>query len=250
MTSFTAELPTLVCRRFDQLGGVRFGFSSRQGGKSPFPLGMNLSFNVGDSHDNVVENRIRFFRSLGIDESRVAFPRQCHSARVVRVQSAGSYDSCDALITNDSQLFLAVTVADCVPIFFYDPIVKAVASVHAGWRGASLKIVPAAVEALRLEFNSKASHLIAFVGPSARVCCYEVGQEVAEKFDARFTVQQKGKLFLDLKGVIHDQLSVHGVMEENIEICDFCTICNPDLFHSFRRDKERSGRMMGVIGLT
>lgn len=211
---------------------------------------MNLSFNVGDSHENVVENRARFFRSLGIEESRVAFPRQCHSDRVVRVRSAGSYDSCDALITNDPQLFLAVTVADCVPIFFYDPIVKAVASIHAGWRGALLKIVPAAVEAMRFEFNSKASDLIAFVGPSARVCCYEVGPEVAEKFDARFTVRQKGKLFLHLKAVIHDQLRAHGVMGENIEMSDFCTICNPDLFHSYRRDKERSGRMMGVIGLT
>lgn len=211
---------------------------------------MNLSFNVGDSHENVVENRIRFFRSLGIDESRVAFPLQCHSARVVRVRLAGSYDSCDALITNDPQLFLAVTVADCVPLFFYDPIVKAVASVHAGWRGASLKIVPAAVEAMRVEFNSRASNLIAFVGPSARVCCYEVGGAVAEKFDARFTVQQKGKLFLDLKGVIHGQLRANGIMEENIEMSDLCTMCNADLFHSYRRDKERSGRMMGVIGLT
>jgi len=249
MTSFAVASPALACRRFDQLGGVRFGLSSRQGGRSPFPLGMNLSFNVGDSHENVVENRAQFFRSLGIDESRVAFPLQCHSARVVRVRSAGSYDSSDALITNDPQLFLAVTVADCVPIFVYDPVVRAVASIHAGWRGAELKIVPAALEAMKVEFNSRASDLIAFVGPSARVCCYEVGAEISEKFDARFTVQQKGKLFLDLKGIIHDQLRAHGILEENIEMSDLCTICNPDLFHSYRRDKERSGRMMGVIGL-
>lgn len=249
MTTVATELPSLACRRFEQVGGVRFGFSSRQGGVSPFPLGMNLSFNVGDPRENVVENRVRFFRSLGIDESRVAFPRQCHSNRVVRVRAAGSYDSCDGLITNDAKTFLAVTVADCVPIFLYDPAAIAVASVHAGWRGAELKIVPAAIEAMGLEFKSEASDLIAFVGPSARVCCYEVGPEVAEKFSARFIVQKNGMLFLDLKEVIHDQLRAQGVIEQNIETSDFCTICKPDLFHSHRRDKDRSGRMMGVIGI-
>jgi YfiH family protein len=210
---------------------------------------MNLSFNVGDLPENVKANRGRFFGSLSIALTELAIPHQVHSATVNRVSAPGNYPECDALISNVRRLFLCVTVADCVPILLYAPDPPAVGIVHAGWRGTLARITSAAVASMMREFSSAPSQVLAYLGPSAGVCCYTVGGEVASQFDSRFLRHQSSGVSLDLKAANVAQLEELGVPPENIEVSPYCTISEPLLFHSHRRDGKLSGRMMGVIGL-
>ena len=249
MNALSVDISVLASEKFLGFPDVRFGFSYRQGGVSAPPFGLNLSHNVNDSQENVRRNRAMFFGSLGIAVDRLAIPKQCHSTNALRAHAPGAYESCDAILTDRKGVFLAITVADCVPIFIFDPVKKAVGAIHAGWRGTTQEIVEKTIKKMESEFGSHAANLLAFVGPSARSCCYEVGYEVAEGFEKSFVVKREGKQFLDLKGSNVSQLCRAGIPEENLEISPYCTICNPELFHSYRRDKERSGRMMGVIGL-
>ncbi|MBI2620334.1 MAG: peptidoglycan editing factor PgeF [Ignavibacteriales bacterium] len=234
---------------FNSFPELRCAISTRSGGVSPSPLGLNMSYRVGDEASNVDENRRRFFQALGVSAERLAVPQQCHSARVLLADTPGTFDAVDGLVTDRSDLWLSVSVADCVPVFLFDVKKKAVAGIHAGWRGSAADIVGRGVHLMETEFSCVPSDLIAFVGPSAGPCCYEVGGEVAEQFGDGALLRRDGKLFLDLKAVARGQLLRKGVERENIEVSPFCTICSHELFHSFRRDGNRSGRMLGIIGL-
>jgi len=230
---------------------IRSGVSTRRGGVSAPPLDLNLSYNVGDQETNVRQNRERFFGSLTIPTDRLAVPYQVHSAVVRRVEKAGRYEACDALVTNIRGLFLAITVADCLPILLYDPLMHAVAAVHSGWRGSKGRILLNALTILEKEFGSGRNDIVVFIGPGAGGCCYEVGEEVATQFPSECIVRERGrKLRLDLKLFNKNMLLENGIEQRNVEVSPLCTICAPGLFHSYRRDGSRSGRMMGVIGMT
>jgi polyphenol oxidase len=228
--------------------GVTAGFSTRNGGVSPPPLGMNLSFMVGDDPVNVRKNREIFFGALGIPSGRVAIPGQVHGTTVRRVAGPGDYPETDALISSEPGLFLCVSFADCVPILLFDPVHNAVGSVHAGWRGTASMIVEAAVAAMHAEFGTNPEGLIASIGPSASGCCYSVGADVASRFPPLFVREERGEAFVDLKGVNRGQLLNAGLRPGNVELSPHCTISDTSLFHSYRRDGVKSGRMMGVIG--
>lgn len=236
--------------KFSQFPGLKAAVSTRNGGVSPFPLGMNLSFKVGDDRERVIENRNIFFNRLGLNHNQVAFPLQCHSDNVISVTKAGNYVACDGLITDLPNLSLAVSAADCLPAFIFDPEKKVIAAIHAGWKGTASRIVEKGLQKMVNEFGCDATDCFAFLGPSAGVCCYEVGSDVAEQFDEHCVDSRQGKLFLDLKKANRTQLVRLGVREDHIEVSSYCTICKPELFHSYRRDKERSGRMLGVICMT
>lgn len=224
--------------------------STRGGGVSPEPYGMNLSFNVGDDEKNVIANREKFFGDVGIRVNALALTRQVHGDTVTHVCAPGSYARCDALISNKPGVFLAITVADCLPVFLFDPVTSSVAAVHIGWRGSKLRILGKALRAMADEFGVKAGDLISFMGPSARVCCYEVGGEVAVGFPENVLRRStSARVHLDLMQFNRNILLEAGVRETNIEVLHYCTICNGDLFHSYRREGKESGRMMGVIGL-
>lgn len=225
-----------------------FGFSTRIGGVSPDPYGMNLSFNVGDEYINVLKNREKFFGELKIGLDELAIPRQVQGNTVKRVFIQGGYDNCDGLITNSYGVFLTISTADCLPVFLFDPILKSIGAVHAGWRGLLLNIIPNAINMMWKEFQSFPENIKVFIGPAAGVCCYEVQDDVASKFPDEIRISSMKK-FLDLKLLAKKQLINSGVNEKNIEVSEYCTICHPELFHSYRRDRERAGRMMGVIGL-
>jgi hypothetical protein len=204
---------------------------------------------VGDERKNVEANRARFFKAIGINESDVAFTRQVHGDKVLHADRAGSFENCDALVTNERNRFLAISVADCVPIVLYDPVTRSIAAVHSGWRGSEAKIVLKAIQSMQRLFHAKPENMIAFLGPAAGSCCYEVGEEVAGKFDPRYATQSSNnKTHLNLKRYNKDLLTRAGIEEYNIEISPACTICNED-YHSHRRDRERSGRMLAVIGV-
>lgn len=223
--------------------------STRQGGTSPEPLGMNLSFRVGDKPERVGENRRRFFGALGFDPQRVAIPLQCHSSHIQSVNLPGEYDSCDGLVTTTKNLPLVITVADCLPIVLFDPRAAVLGHVHAGWRGSAGAIVRKAVTMMMDEFGASPTTMVAYLGPSAGVCCYEVGREVADAFLPDKLDIRNGRIYLNLKKANTDQLLECGLRSENIEVSDSCTICSPELFHSYRRDREKSGRMMAVVSI-
>lgn len=158
---------TITSGKLSGIAFVRFAMSTRLGGVSPEPYGMNLSFKVGDDAENVSSNRAKFFGSLGIRPERLALPQQCHSATVLKVETGGSYDSCDGLVTATPNLWLAVSIADCVPVMLVDPQKKVVAALHAGWRGASQHIAERGIQFMVREFGTRPSNVIAYIGPSA-----------------------------------------------------------------------------------
>ncbi len=192
------------------------------------------------------EHRLLLSR-LQIDVRQLALPHQCHSHEVRKVESPGIYESCDSLITNEKNVALAIRVADCVPLLLFDPEKKAIAAVHAGWRGTSEKIARDTVHSMHSEFGSDPDGILCFIGPAAGVCCYEVKDDAAAFFDESVLERRKGKIFLDLKEENKRQLLQCGLRQENIEVNEYCTISERALFYSYRRDGKGTGRMLVVI---
>ncbi len=235
---------------FDNIPGVLSALSTRLGGVSPPPFGMNTSFRVGDDEELVRDNRALFFGKFGIGEDRLAIPGQRHGSRVVPVSRPGSYPDCDALVTNADCVFLCISFADCIPVFLADPVTRTVAAAHAGWRGAAGTVVGGTIAVMKERFGVEPGNLRVYLGPGAGQCCYSVGPEVAGLFEPSFLRSDRDNVFLDLKAVLVRQLEEAGVPRAGIEVNPSCTICGAGRFHSFRRDKDRSGRMMGFIGLS
>jgi YfiH family protein len=243
------HLPVITPTLFESLGFIRCAVSTRRGGVSPEPFGMNLSFSVGDEVANVRDNRRMFFEAVGCNERSLAQPRQGHSANTAVALEAGWYDKADALITNRPGLWLGISVADCLPVFLVDPVRKAVGAVHAGWRGTVGRIVQNAVRSMQRHYGCEGADLLAYLGPSARACCYEVGPEVATQFNQEVVERRDGAIFLDLVKENVRQLTHLGVLWKHIEVSDLCTITETDLLHSYRREGSRSGRMLGLIAI-
>jgi YfiH family protein len=242
------DLPVIRPAAFPE-SAVVAAVSTRNGGISPAPLGMNLSFHVGDREENVRRNREIFFGWLGIRIDELAIPGQVHGTNVSRIGAPGAFPDCDALITDSPRVFLCVSVADCVPVLLFEPAVHAVAAVHAGWRGTVGRILEAAVRKMERTLGAQPGRLRAYLGPAASSCCYAVGEDVAARFDSRFVRRDGARPFVDLKQANAQQLLALGVSPDHIEISPFCTISDSTLFHSYRRDGLRSGRMTAVIGL-
>jgi polyphenol oxidase len=236
-----------IFRRYPDL---IFGISIRNDGSSAPPYGLNLSFNVGDDPGAVQRNREKFFGLLDINPSEIAFPMQCHTSSVRYITQPGKFPETDALVTDKPGVYLAITVADCVPVFLFLPGEKIVAAIHAGWMGTSGRICTKTVRLLSELRKIDPENILAYIGPAAGVCCYEVGEEVAERFPADMVKKKTdGKFLLDLPSANKRQLIEAGLDEENIQSEGVCTICSPDRFHSYRRDGKMSGRMMGIIGM-
>jgi YfiH family protein len=251
----------LSCEPLAQEGFAN-AFSTRGGGVSPFPAdALNLAGFDQDARENIVENRRRFFRLLG---GRWSFSGcwQVHGAevRVVRERpdALSEQEHCDALTTREPGVLVGVKTADCVPVLLADRRTGACAAVHAGWRGTLQEIVARALSKMSEEFGTRPRDVRAAVGPAARACCYEVGPEVVEAFRARtasadslFTPTGEGRALVDLHRANREQLTGSGVHPERVHTAPLCTICRPDLFFSYRRDKKlhgRTGRLLSVIG--
>ncbi len=236
-------------RIFEAFGVVNCAMSTRVLESTESPFGMNISFRVGDRPAHVERCRAMFFSEVGVKEEHVAVPGQVHSDRVMQTVAGGRYPGCDAMVTDRPGVFVAVTVADCVPILLADPVRRVVAAVHAGWRGSRDRILERALSILTSSYGCEAENLHAYIGPSAGGCCYEVGGDVAGSFPPEVTrPRDGGKFLLDLKWYNREFLLRGGVQAERIAVSPFCTICNPELFHSYRRDNDRSGRMIALIG--
>jgi hypothetical protein len=234
---------------FRSLKNVVAAMSTRLGGVSPHPYGMNSSYHVGDREEDVRTNRERFFSLVGATPNSVVQPRQVHSADIKDAASLNGNDACDGLLSNQAKRLLAISVADCVPILLASKSGNIVAAVHAGWRGSANKILSNAVNKMRIDFGAKPEDILAWIGPSASACCYEVGQEVAVRFASPEVRFDGARQYLNLKLANRNQLLDSGLDASNIEIHAGCTICESETFHSFRRDGSRSGRMLAVIGI-
>jgi YfiH family protein len=240
-------------------------------------------------------------QQLGAEHFALAALRQVHSAGVYQVRRAACDEfeyrlggsrmpeqpglappRGDALLTDQPGILLSVATADCLPVLLADPIRRAVAAVHAGWRGALARIVEKAAGEMRRVFGSEPRSLLAVIGPSIRVCCYEVGEEVEEAFQGRFphadkffrrrskptalhpgshslslpnmqppgcNAISKASTHLDLVAVAQDQLLAAGLSPRHIAAENFCTACRTDLFYSYRQEGSSAGRMLAVIGI-
>jgi hypothetical protein len=170
--------------------------------------------------------------------------RQVHSTDcVLAAGRSGELGEGDALLENTPGSVVAVKTADCLPILLVNGRHRAVAVVHAGWRGTAAGIAQRAVEAMRAQFGSLAGDLDAAIGPGIGKCCYEVGPEVAAEFG------QQGRAHVDLAEANRRQLMDAGVTPERIYASNLCTMCRCEEFHSFRRDKEAAGRMYSFAGI-
>jgi YfiH family protein len=257
----------LICAPLEQ-DGFTNAFSTRVGGVSPMPKdALNLAGFNEDDAENIYENRGRFLK-LFKGEWLLTGCWQVHGVDVRVVHSEedakqkpevlGDDQYCDALVSNTPNVLLTVKTADCVPILIGDPVTRAFAAVHAGWRGTSSSIVKRAIEQMESEYGSHAANLRVAIGPAANVCCYEVGKDVIDVFKDRFanadellTPTRDGHARINLHQANREQLIAAGVAADRIHLAPFCTMDRNDLFFSYRQEKKlhgRVGRLMSVIG--
>ena len=164
------------------------------------------------------------------------------------MKKAGVYPECDALITNIPDLPLVISVADCACVYLYDPEEKAIGLIHSGWRGTQKKIVTKTAQLMQVEFNSPIQSMVAVISPCISKDFFEVGLDVYDQFPNQyFTSLPNQKFLLDLKSVIYDELKSLGI--EQIFIDPACTFASADKYYSYRRDRQLSGRMMGLMML-
>jgi purine-nucleoside/S-methyl-5'-thioadenosine phosphorylase / adenosine deaminase len=228
--------------RWDADGPYAVAFSTRAGGVSEGPFAsLNLGRATADEPDRVDENRRRLLAEVGGDVERLALNWQTHSATVRRAAAGDRGNHADGLWTDEPALPVMALTADCLPIALArtNGEAPAVAVLHAGWRGLLAGVVGAGVEAL-------GGAPAAAIGPGIGPCCYEVGDEVAQPFAARFGADVLRGRRLDLWTAAERSLRDAGVTR--IERVDLCSACNPELFFSHRRDEGLTGRQ-GVVAL-
>ena len=193
------------------------------------------------SHDLTRVARERF----GV-ESTLATCTQVHGVRVERATHSKQWrecDSCDALWSDEKGVSLGIKVADCLPVTMVDSTHSVIANAHSGWRGAVQQITAATVDAAPLNPASS----FAYLGPSIRVCCFEVGEEVASQFDGRYIERSRAKPHVDLVAFTADILRARGFAAERISDSGLCTRCDGSIFHSFRRDGKGGGRNLAIV---
>ena len=277
----TGGLEVLQLAAFRKLPWLVHGFSTRSGGVSELngEKVLNVSFMDWDQRENVEENRRCFQAAVGGGELTLVTMKQIHSD-VIRVFHDASGAACkgDASTTNRPGVLLGVQTADCVPILLVDPKKRAVAAIHAGWKGTLSRITEKTVGRMRWESGSLPNDLLAAIGPSIGPCCYEVAAEFVSKFTAQFSdaaqyfdEARSGEepnplqwlnmmppghqpppqsVHLDLRKANRSQLLATGLRAENIFESNLCTLCRTDLFFSYRKEGARCGRMMSVIGIS
>lgn len=210
-----------------------------------------------DLKDQIEENKKLVAEGLKIPPENLIIPQQTHSDNVKRVkgkrkkekENISLLENTDALVTNEPNIALALNFADCVPILFYDPVKKIVAAAHAGWKGTVKKIGIKTAEKMVKEFNSKPSDIIALIGPAIGECCFEVGEDVKEKLFKTIDKSKHSEVcennHLNLKLINKLQLLDFGL--EKIDVCEYCTSCQSELFFSYRREKGNTARHSAVI---
>lgn len=252
---------------FEQVG-LKHGFTTKLGGVSKGDCAtMNLSFTRGDAVEDVMTNHRIFADTIGYEVENLVLSNQVHDTVIRRVDASdcgkgvtreSDILGVDGLITSDPQVVLMTFFADCVPLFFYDPVKKAIGASHSGWRGTVRRIGARTVEAMRQEFGTCSQDLLAVIGPSICQSCYEVSEDVAQEFKSEFRKEQWTEILqekpdhkyqLDLWRANAIILKEAGIPEEQIQISGMCTCCHSDLLFSHRATNGHRGNLSGVITL-
>ncbi len=233
---------------FEQFPEITFGMSTKFKFDDTDRFNFNMSSNIGDEVERVESNRRLFFETLGLSIENVAHQNQIHSDIIKETGYGGSVGESDAIITPRKGIGIAISAADCTTIYIYDKVEKIIAGVHSGWRGTEQKILLKTLERLKSEFDSIPENLFVFIAPSISQNNYEVGKEVAEKFDLQYSIPFEEKYLLDVSKINYDMLVKFGIPKEQIEISELCSF-DENYIHSFRRDKNESGRAFGVIAI-
>ncbi len=256
----SATTKLLICEPLER-AGFTHAFTTRLGGVSPLPeAALSLGNFNQDSADNIRENRRRLLDALNISDWPLVTAKQIHSTDITLVNEAHDEPTtCDALTTDLPRTLLAIQTADCMPILLGDQRTRAVAAVHAGWRGTLGGIVARTIERMQQAYGTRSADVIAAFGPTIQAPNFEVGPEVIAQFEAAFefvapAVSQRkptGQAHLDLAFINRRLLQNAGIPSEQIFDSGLCTVERNDLFFSYRKERgaeQPVGRMMGVIG--
>lgn len=261
------ELPLFHYPLLDETGIVRHCFTTRYGGVSEGMFSkLNLSFTRGDVKESVEENYRRIAEAMGVPYEKIVCSDQTHTTnvRVVTEADAGTgiirpkdYTDVDGLITNVPEITLATFYADCVPLYFVDPVHHAIGLSHSGWRGTVARMGKCTLEAMRREYGTKAADVYCVIGPSICQDCYEVSEDVAVQFEEAFSGHESeillnkgnGKYQLDLWEANEIVLLEAGVKPEHLAVTDVCTCCNPELLFSHRASHGKRGNLGAFLCL-
>ncbi|HLZ21438.1 MAG TPA: peptidoglycan editing factor PgeF [Ktedonobacterales bacterium] len=276
----TEHTEYLLFEHLASIPGLVHAVFTRKRGFSAAPFaGLNASFTTGDDAEIVRRNKAAIIETLGLallgarpvhgntaiiverddlrDETGETTPA------VARLQGRLRHTDADAMLSDAPGFAFCWAFGDCSPILLYDPAHHAFALVHAGWRGAAGAVAPQAIQTMRRRWGTRPSDLLVGIGPSIGACCYEVNEQVRERFaanplaweSARFVERepegggQGTGLYLDIPESNYQQLLAAGVAPEHIEMSEHCTGCRTDLFFSHRREPWPSGRFAVAIGL-
>ncbi len=258
--------------KFDALSKIDFikhGFSTRLGGVSKGVFAsMNLGFDRGDDNENVMKNYERIAQAVGFDPHDLVFLDQWHTTniRVAQPKDRGKgiyrekdYESVDGHITDEKNIVLLAFGADCPSIFLVDTVNRAIGLCHSGWKGTLHRIASVTLASMKNQYGTRPENIVALVGPSICGDCYEVEENVATPFEEEFKCESaafpkivtpgksKGKFQLDLWEANRAILKTAGVLTENIHVSGVCTMQNPDMMFSHRRDGSARGSMAAFL---
>jgi len=258
-------LEYLTFPSLEETGVVRHLFTTRMGGVSSGEFStLNLSFERGDEKDRVLENYRRIAEVLDCNVEDMVASHQTHATNIRRVDATDGgkgilrsrdYENVDGLVTGEEGVALVTYYADCVPLFFVDPIHRAIGLAHSGWRGTVGRMGECMVKTMGREFSAKPEELRAAVGPSICRTCYEVSEEVARQFTDMLGEEvvspgrAPGKYQLDLWRANELILLQAGIMAEHIAVTDICTCHNPDYLFSHRASGGRRGNLGAFLML-
>ena len=262
------ETPYLEYPLFQKTGIVTSAFSTRLGGVSEgYYSSLNLSFDRGDDPARVLENFKRIGASMGVAVEDMVLSKQTHTTnvRVVTKEDKGkgvirkrNYTDVDGMITNVPGICLVTSYADCVPLYFVDPVKKAIGLSHSGWRGTVGKIGKNIVQLMQENFGSKPEDLLAAVGPSVCMDCYEVSEDVIEPFkeafekkywEELFYKKENGKYQLNLWKANELIFLESGILPEHMAITNVCTHCNSKILYSHRTMGNNRGNLCAFLAL-
>lgn len=252
---------------FEKEPGISHLFSTRLGGVSEGIFSsMNLSYTRGDENAAVDKNFRRIGDVLGLTPEHFVLSDQTHTTniRIVTKEDLGKgvtrpkdYTDIDGLITNEPDIILGTFYADCVPLYFYDPVKKVIALSHSGWRGTVLGMGRVTIGKMKEAFGCNPQDILAAIGPSICKDCYEVSEDVAEEFAKVFSGREREILLaksnqkyqLDLWKANEILLFDAGIKREHLEITDICTCCNPLYLFSHRASMGKRGNLGAFLVL-
>lgn len=255
-------VPFLSYPILENTGIVNHGFSTRLGGVSTGHCAtMNISTTRGDDPEAIVENKKRIAAAIGVEADAMTFTHQTHTTNVAVVREedrGGRFMETDGMITNVPGICLVTFYADCVPLYFVDPVKKAIGMSHSGWRGTVGKMGKVTVEKMTETYGSNPADIIAAIGPSICQDCYEVSEGVIEEFKKNFEEhlwnelfykKENGKYQLNLWKANEEVFLEAGIKKEHIAVTNVCTHCNPEILFSHRTSGFNRGNLSAFLAL-